>query len=368
MWNAHPGDERLVGTLEQHYLFPIHINIKKTVEDIRKSCLTCQACKASSTNMKAPLRMTVVPPRVMASVAIDIFHLPEIEWQNQLYDTFVLCVDRHSGWMIARPTQDRGLTGEKVAHLLIDTAWGEMGVPSIITSDQGPQFVSQWWQTMCARLGIRQAYSQAYHHQANGRAEVAGRILKDTLRALLVDKNISWVEALPRALRIIHDTPDPVTGLSPYEIMFGRPRNMATLPWDPQQKCEEAEDFLTKMAEIDKEIAQRLNSHHEKQQASQNKKRPQDPHIYKPNDMAWILRPNETVGVKLDTRWHGPYRVLTRVGEFSYQVKMADNSIFDVHVSHMKPCHWEVLQGPHVTLRIPPTPTSTHDSSSDSSE
>ena len=51
------------------------------------------------------------------------------------------------------------------------------GIPAIITSDQGSQFVGQWWRTMCARLGIRQAYSQAYRHQANGRTEVAGKSL-----------------------------------------------------------------------------------------------------------------------------------------------------------------------------------------------
>ena len=128
-----------------------------------------------------------------------------------------------------------------------------------MTSDQGPQFISQWWKTTCARLGIRQAYSQAYHHQANGRAEVAGKILKDTLRTLLIDKGISWVEALPRALRIIHDTPDPTTGLSPYEIMFGRTRNMATLPWEPTQVCLEAEELLKNMNEVDYYLAQLLN-------------------------------------------------------------------------------------------------------------
>ena len=60
----------------------------------------------------------------------------------------------------------------------------------------------------------------------------------------------------------------------------------------------------------------------------------------------------------MHTRFHGPYRVVARVGEHSYQVKMADNSIFDVHVSHMKPCVWENTESPcMLTLRIPPLPS-----------
>ena len=287
-------------------------------------------------------------------MSIDVTHLGEVEWQGNTYDSILLCVDRLSGWIIARPTTKEGLTGEKAAHLLIDQSWGEMGIPSIITADLGSQFVSNFWKTLCARMGIRQAYSQAYHHQANGRAEVANRILKDTLRALLVDKGISWVEALPRALRIIHDTPDPQIGLSPYEIMFGRTRQLATLPWEPPHKSQEAEEFLADMYDLDQELAKHINDHHKKIENSRNKKRPQDPYVYKPNDMVWVFRPNETGGIKLDTRWHGPYRVLTRTGEHSYEVKTADTTPLDVHTSQLKPCHWEPLKGTYELLQIPP--------------
>ncbi len=75
--------------------------------------------------------------------------------------------------MIAQPTLKKGLTAEKCAHLQLDGGWTQIGVPTTITSDQGPQFVGQWFQTICGRLGIREAFSQAYQPQANGRAEVA---------------------------------------------------------------------------------------------------------------------------------------------------------------------------------------------------
>lgn len=213
-----------------------------------------------------------------------------------------------------------------------------MGIPSIVTSDQGPQFISPWWTTLCARLGIRQAYSQAYHHQANGRAEGAIRILKDVLRALLVDQNISWVQALPRALRIIHDSPDPHTGLSPYEIMFGRPRNTAHLPLEAKHTCYDAEELCQNMHELDQKIAKLLNERHEKEAQSRNRRRPLNSTLYKRNDYVWVKRPNEVGGVKLDTRWTGPYRVVTWTGEHSYQVQLWD-SVLDAHVIQPEAMH-----------------------------
>ena len=72
--------------------------------------------------------------RLFDSVCIDVFSMPPVRWQGEDYDCMVLCVDRLSGWLLARPTIYKGLTAEKTAHLLLDHGWNEMGIPSLITS------------------------------------------------------------------------------------------------------------------------------------------------------------------------------------------------------------------------------------------
>ena len=107
---------------------------------------------------------------------------------------------------------------------MCDRAWGHFGVSSIVNFVEGPQFAGAWWTTMCAGLGIRVANALAYHHQANGRAEAAGPQLRVLLGKLHAEeRGLNWFEALPRALRYIHDRRGEA-GLSPYEIMFGRLR------------------------------------------------------------------------------------------------------------------------------------------------
>ena len=108
----------------------------------------------------------------MSSVSLDVFALPAATWAGQIYDALLVCVDRLSGWIIARPCQKLGLTAERAAHLVMENGWDTYGIRTVITSDMGSQFVGQWWKTMCARLGIRQAFSRAYRPQANGRVEV----------------------------------------------------------------------------------------------------------------------------------------------------------------------------------------------------
>jgi hypothetical protein len=242
--------------------------------------------------------------------------------------------------MLARPTTKQGLTGERAAHLLMDASWGEVGLPSVITCDQGPQFTSQWFVTMCLRLGVRVAYSQAHRPQANGRAEVCGRILQLALRKMHCQDGINWVEALPRALRFHHDMVGDF-GVSPYELVFGRERSLAGIPWQPIRECAESEDFLRRMEAVDKKIAFALNEAHRKVQERVNSKRkPKAP--FEDGSWVWLLSPKKVGGNKIERWWKGPFQVVQRVGEASFQIRTDRAVLYDVHRDQLKPCSWDM--------------------------
>ena len=68
---------------------------------------------------------TLVPATLMTSVALDIFKTTKVVTDEGVFDAFVLCVDRLSGWIVAEPGSFVGLTGEwarkenvqKLAHV-----------------------------------------------------------------------------------------------------------------------------------------------------------------------------------------------------------------------------------------------------------
>ena len=137
-------------------------------------CESCQACQRPH-SLKSPIESTPVPPAVMCSVCMYLFSLPPVVQDGKILDTLIVCVDRHSGWIVAIPERKVGLSGAKVALAMVKHQLRPFGVPSVITSDQGSQFVGSWWQTLCGCLGIRCAFSQAYHQSANGRTKRAGQ-------------------------------------------------------------------------------------------------------------------------------------------------------------------------------------------------
>ena len=343
---GHLSGKKLWRHLDRQYHFATFGEVKKFALSCGRRCPSCEACTRPE-NLHLKISSSVIPPYLMHSVAVDLFHMPPVKWEGENYDIMAVCVDRLSGWIVAVPGQNKGLTGAKVAKAMLKTQWRPFGIPSLITSDQGSHFTGEWWRTMCANLGIRQAYSQAYHHQANGRAEMAGQLLLEKLRKIQVEEKKNWVELLPAVVDRYHDIPGE-SGLSPYQTLFGRERPLANLPYLPPKECEDANQFFKRMKEIDKSVAKLLNDLHQKQVEKINQKR-QDPQPFQPGDMVYYRRP-EGSGSKLDSRWLGPAVVVAREGNRSYLVQIREGVTIKAHLSFLKPCTTKIFQGTPVPL------------------
>jgi hypothetical protein len=315
---AHIGGQKFWKYLSKQFIFAQPSEAKKYAMAATKHCPTCEACIRPQ-SLRTPISFSIVPPHLMHSVALDRFHMPVGKVEGQIFDIIAVCVDRLSGWVVAVPGQNKGLTGAKVAKAMLKNQWRPFGIPSIISTDQGSHFTGEWWKTMCAVLGIRQAYSQAYHHQANGRAEMAGRILLKKLRKIWIHNKINWVEALPAILDRNHDTPGE-SGLTPYQILFGRDRPLANLPYPPPRECEDAKQFFKRMKFIDESVSKALNDLHAKRVEKINENR-QNPKPFQVGDVVYYRRP-EGSGTKLDTRWLGPAKTVAREGSQSYLIQI----------------------------------------------
>ncbi len=104
---------------------------------------------------------------------------------------------------------------------------------------------------------MRRAFCQAYRPQANGRADVCGRKISNSLQKLQMEGKVNWVEALPRALRIHYDMPNE-TGISPYQAVFERHRNL-TEPLKTPISCQDAVNFCECIEDMERMLAKTLN-------------------------------------------------------------------------------------------------------------
>jgi transposase InsO family protein len=120
-------------------------------------------------------------------------------------------------WFEAIPTADISVAG---CAAVFFSGWiARYGVPDMVTSDRGVQFVSEVWQSVCRRLAIQHKLTTAYHPQANGMLEHVHRQLKDSLRACAAAAD--WEAHLPWVLLGLRAAPKDDSGVSAAELAFG---------------------------------------------------------------------------------------------------------------------------------------------------
>ena len=118
-------------------------------------------------------------------------------------------------------TKIEGLTGKKAAHLVMERWVDRFGAPREICSNRGPQLVSQYFHTLCSKIGARSSMRLAGRQQGIGKAENTGKQLRRAVaKALTLKKGTNWVEALTAVVRTWHETTSP-SGYTTNEIVFG---------------------------------------------------------------------------------------------------------------------------------------------------
>ena len=141
----------------------------------------------------------------------------------------LVCVDTFSGWVEAFPTaRETAKPSPTLSIHLIP----RFGLPKSIQSDNGPTFVSQITQQIGEALNISWHFHVPYRPQPSGKVEWANSILKAHLIRLTAELRLSWVDLLPVALTRIQTTPHAKMGLTPFELLYGRPYLLTNLP-DP---------------------------------------------------------------------------------------------------------------------------------------
>ena len=117
------------------------MGLYNAIKKVRKGCSVCQTCNPDYRNATGEAQRTPVPDQPMESVAMDVFSMPEVHIGKGTFDCVVLCVDRHSGYVVAVPARKRGSLAKEVAVMMIRHWLTVFDISCTICSDRGPQFI-----------------------------------------------------------------------------------------------------------------------------------------------------------------------------------------------------------------------------------
>ena len=177
--------------------------------DIANAVASCQHCQDHlPSQQKQPYQERPPPERPFQEVALDIGQ------HGGQY--FLILVDVFSGWtssgMLGKEMKTTKVI-RKIRNYFVNT-----GVPDIIWSDGGPQFTSSAFKDFARDWKIEHRLSSPHFPQSNGQAEAAVKKCKRIIKANWGDE-----DGLAKAMILSRNTPRTKDGLSPAEILFGKP-------------------------------------------------------------------------------------------------------------------------------------------------
>ncbi|KAI5746646.1 hypothetical protein M8J77_005896 [Diaphorina citri] len=266
----------------------------KEIERVARSCSSCS-----------------VNANENAKVEVHPWELPDGAWQRIHIDfagpikgqMILVIVDAYSKWteLFVTKTTTSTWVINKLRQLFTC-----FGLPVTLVSDNGSQFTSKEFEDFLREQGISHLTSAPYHPSSNGLAERGVQSMKQSLRKMSEDGG-TLESKIQNFLIQYRRSPHSSTGVSPFEAMFGRPMR----------------NTLTLMKKVPKNT-------------SRNKR---------------CVKRSFPIGTMVQYRNYQPGpkwfvgKVVKKIGQFNYLIKLRDGSTCKRHVDQMKRSYVNSIQG-----------------------
>lgn len=316
LFGGHCGIQRMTNTMQRLYKWP---NMTSDIKNFVGSCTTCAKTKTTR-HTRAPLQITSTGERPFEHIFIDYMGPITPSEQGHKY-IFVATCDL-TKYSIAVPTMDH--SAATTADVFMKEIILRFGFPSVVTSDNGGEFLNELFTELNKKLEIKKNFTTPYHPSSN----IVERQNKNTnqyLRAYIDKKPQTWASLLPYASFAYNTTIHSTTGYTPFQLVYGRE---ITLPEVIKKKkpIYNYDNFVDLML---RELHDAWSLSREKLQIAKTKnKKYYDKKVHSPLLQVgdYVLVKNESKDHKFDNVSNGPYKIIEIPSEQYVIVKIANEN------------------------------------------
>ena len=204
---GHQGQARTKALLRETVWFP---GMDEQVRTELEHCLACQA--TAQPNHPEPIKTAPMPNRPWDKVKIDFYGpLPTGQYILVVID----CCSRFPEIEILATT-----SAQKVIPKL-DSIFARHGIPSHLTSDNGPPFLSHEFGRYMTAMGITHTTSTPLWPQGNAEVEAFMKPLGKAIKTAHLERR-PWQQELSRFLLAYRSTPHSTTKVLPAQLLYNR--------------------------------------------------------------------------------------------------------------------------------------------------
>ena len=195
-------------------------------------------------------------------------------------------------------------------------------------------------------MGVKQSRTAAYHPQGDGLVERQNRTLQEIISNFASEHHNNWGLWLDQAVFAYNTSIHESMGLSPYELVFGRPPRMPIevelgVPFSNPLNQSEYSQYLRKAIQTANALARQQLEKVRKQQCTSYDKSHKAWSPLETGQTVWLRRPKSW---KFGRKWVGPYQISSRNG-VNYTIRSHNGRSLVVHHNQLKPCPIPLDQG-----------------------
>ncbi|XP_017237355.1 uncharacterized protein LOC108210538 [Daucus carota subsp. sativus] len=313
--------------LRQGYFWP---TMATDCKNFAKKCENCQKF-ANIPRQPPTMPSSILSPIPFAMWGIDIMG-PFPKAKNEVQYVMV-GIDYMTKWVEAKTL--RNITQEDAIKFVKEHIVTRFGIPVILVSDNGTQFVGKKFTKYLSDLGIKHRKASVCHPQSNGQVEVTNRIIVRGLEKRLQGLKKKWPEELSSVLWSYRTTARSSTQETPFKLSYGTEALLPVeigspshrlLQFDEESNTQGLHTNLDLVDEARESAVERMAKYKERTKEHFAKKT--RIRTFGAGDL--VLRATEASDPrntgKLMPKWEGPYRVKDVLRPGSYKLERLDGS------------------------------------------
>jgi len=204
------------------------------------------------------------------------------------------------------------------------------GLPKSIVSDKDSKFLSHFWRTLWGKLGTKLLFSTTCHPQTDGQKEVVNRTLGQMLKCLISGNPRVWESLLPHFEFAYNRVVNSTTVHTPFEVVYGfnplTPLDLLPIPVLDEVLCKDDFEKASFVKDLHHHIKQQIERKVGEYVEHANKGR--KALIFEPGDWVWLHLRKDRFPThrksKLMPRGDGPFQVIKRINENTYELDLPD--------------------------------------------
>ena len=329
MGGDHCGVERTYIQARKKYFWKgMYGDIKNYI----KNCGVCNSYKASGSS-QSRIASFPVPSKPFSRVHMDLLtHFCESGMGNR---HLLVIIDELTRYTEVYPIKNK--TAEEVAIVFFTNFICRHGVPEVLISDNGREFVNKIFDSLSGLMKIKKVNILPYRPEANGVCERANRKILEALRSTVGGQDPNWDKYIDYVRFSINSAFNESIGMSPHKALYGvEARN----PFDffsVDVKCEEPVETLVRSAQNRFAVLrENLGGSTEAMKKRVNEGQKKGELFF--GDRVYVkINVRNQLNYKLGPKFEGPFEVIEHLVGNRYRVKKLDGVVEKVvHVSQIK--------------------------------